>query len=49
MISVADPSSRNALSVRSVSVALGRTQALSDVSLSLQSGWTAIVGPNGAG
>ena len=49
MISVAEPSSGNALSVHSVSVALGRTQALRDVSLSLQSGWTAIVGPNGAG
>ena len=49
MTSVADLSCGNALSVRNVSVALGRTQALSNVSLSLQPGWTAIVGPNGAG
>ena len=32
-----------------VSVALGSTQALSDVSFALRPGWTAIVGPNGAG
>jgi iron complex transport system ATP-binding protein len=37
------------LVARDVSVALGSTRALQDVSLSLQSGWTAIVGPNGAG
>ena len=37
------------LSARHLSVALGSTQALQDVSLTLQSGWTAIVGPNGAG
>ena len=49
MKSVANQSSGIALSARSVSVALGRTQALSNVSLSLKPGWTAIVGPNGAG
>ena len=49
MKSVADRSGTVALSARNVSVALGRTQALSDVSLSLKPGWTAIVGPNGAG
>ena len=37
------------LSARHLSVALGSTQALQDVSLTLQSGWTAIVGRNGAG
>ena len=37
------------LSARKLSVRLGSTQALDDVSLSLQPGWTAIVGPNGAG
>ena len=37
------------LSARHLSVALGSTQALQNVSLTLQSGWTAIVGPNGAG
>ena len=49
MKSVADLSSGIALSACNVSVALGRTQALSNVSLSLKPGWTAIVGPNGAG
>jgi iron complex transport system ATP-binding protein len=32
-----------------VSVKLGSTQALKEVSLSVQAGWTAVVGPNGAG
>ena len=49
MKSVAGRSGSIALSARNVSVALGRTQALSNVSLSLKPGWTAIVGPNGAG
>ena len=46
---VTDLSGGIALSACNVSVALGRTQALSNVSLSLKPGWTAIVGPNGAG
>jgi iron complex transport system ATP-binding protein len=37
------------LVARNISVRLGSTQALNDVSLTLQEGWTAIVGPNGAG
>ena len=37
------------LLARNLSDRLGSTQALNDVSLSLQAGWTAIVGPNGAG
>ncbi|CAN5918842.1 ABC transporter ATP-binding protein [soil metagenome] len=41
------------LEARNIGVALGpphsRTQAVRDVTLSLQPGWTAIVGPNGAG
>ncbi len=37
------------LSAHQLSVKLGSTQALADVSMALQSGWTAIVGPNGAG
>ncbi|MEO8808433.1 MAG: ABC transporter ATP-binding protein [Burkholderiaceae bacterium] len=37
------------LSAQNLGVRLGSTQALADVSLTLQAGWTAIVGPNGAG
>ena len=37
------------LLARAVNVALGSTQALQDVSVTVQPGWTAIVGPNGAG
>jgi len=37
------------LCARSVSVALGSTQALRDVTLTVPEDWTAIVGPNGAG
>ena len=32
-----------------IGVSLGDTRALDDVTLDVQSGWTAIVGPNGAG
>lgn len=37
------------LLAQSLSVCLGRTQALAGVTLELRPGWTAIVGPNGAG